>query len=125
MTGIHLQPPGPFNFHNPDDWQRWKCRFQQFGEASCLDECAELKQISTLLYWLGEELEAVLALTNTTDEERQECQKVLDKFDSFKSGETSYMNVPDSTEGANKVAKMQSNTSWPSTISQKIVITAT
>ena len=83
MAGIRLVPPEPFNFRNPDDWQRWKRRFQQFREASGLDESTESKQISTLLYCLGEEAEAVLASTNATDEERKEYQEVLDKFDSF------------------------------------------
>ena len=83
MAGIRLQPPEPFNFRNPDDWQRWKRRFQQFREASGLDESAETKQVSTLLYSLGEEAEAVLALTNVTDAERKEYKKVLEKFDSF------------------------------------------
>ena len=83
MAGIRLQPPEPFNFRNPDDWQRWKRRFQQFREASGLDESAETKQVSTLLYSLGEEAEAVLTSMNTTDAERKEYKKVLEKFDSF------------------------------------------
>ena len=52
MAEIRLQPPEPFNFRNPDDWQRWKRRFQQFQEASGLSEASEKKQISTLLYCL-------------------------------------------------------------------------
>ena len=117
MAGIRLQPPEPFNFRNPDDWQRWKRRFQQFREASGLDESAETKQVSTLLYSLGEEAEAVLTLTNATDVERKEYKKVLEKKSSTSE--------PDSTKGASKAAKLQSNTSWPSTISQKIATTDT
>ena len=83
MAEIRLQPPEPFNFRNPDDWQRWKRRFQQFREAAGLDESAQTKQISTLLYCLGEEAEAVLTSTNATAEERKDYKKVLDKFDSF------------------------------------------
>ena len=76
MAGIRLQPPEPFNFRNLDDWQCWKHRFQQYREASGLDESTESKQVSTLLYYLhvGE---------NATDEERKEYEKVLDKFDYF------------------------------------------
>ena len=83
MAEIRLQPPEPFNFRNPDDWQRWKRRFQQFREASGLDESAQTKQVSTLLYCLGEEAEAVLASTNATDEDRKDYKKVVEKFDSF------------------------------------------
>ena len=83
MAGIHLQPPEPFNFGNPDDWQRWKLRLQQFREALGLDKSTGTKQVSTLRYCLGEEVEAVLALTNVTDVECKEYKKVLEKFDSF------------------------------------------
>ena len=83
MAEIRLQPPEPFNFRNPDDWPRWKRRFQQFREASGLDESAETKQVSTFLYCLGEESEAVLTSTNATSEERKEYKKVVEKFDSY------------------------------------------
>ena len=83
MAQIRLQPPDPFNFRNPDDWPRWKRRFQQFREASGLSEAAAPKQISTFLYCLGEEAEAVLSSTNATAEERRVYDRVLAKFDSF------------------------------------------
>ena len=83
MAQIRLQPPDPFNFRNPDDWPRWKRRFQQFREASGLSEAAALKQTSTFLYCLGEEAEAVLSSTNATAEERADYDSVLAKFDSF------------------------------------------
>ena len=83
MAQIRLQPPDPFNFRNPDDWPRWKRRFQQFREASGLSEAAASKQTSTFLYCLGEEAEAVLSSTNATAEERADYDSVLAKFDSF------------------------------------------
>ena len=43
MAQVRLEPPEPFNFRNPDDWQRWKRRFQQFREASGLSEQAVAK----------------------------------------------------------------------------------
>ena len=27
-TGIHLQPPESFNFQTPDEWPRWRKRFE-------------------------------------------------------------------------------------------------
>ena len=83
MAQIRLQPLDPFNFRNPDDWPRWKRRFQQFREASGLSEAAAPKQISTFLYCLGEEAEAALSSTNATAEERRVYDRVLAKFDSF------------------------------------------
>lgn len=72
MAQIRLQPPDPFDFRNPDDWQRWRRRFQQFREASGLSEATAGKQISTFLYCLGEEAESVLASTNTTAADRRD-----------------------------------------------------
>ena len=53
MNYIQLQPPEPFNFKTPDDWPRWKRRFEQFRIASGLSEESQLKQVSTFLYCLG------------------------------------------------------------------------
>ena len=83
MAQIRLEPPEPFNFRKPDDWPRWKRRFQQFREASGLSGESVAKQISTFLYCLGEEAEAVLSSTNATTEDRKDYKKVLEKFDSF------------------------------------------
>ena len=69
--GIRLQPPEPFNFRQPDDWSRWKRRFEQFRAASGLDAETALKQVSTLLYCMGEEADTVLSSTNITEEQRK------------------------------------------------------
>ena len=34
MASIRLQPPEPFDFKKPDEWLRWKRRFQQFRSVS-------------------------------------------------------------------------------------------
>ena len=80
---IRLQPPDPFNFRNPDDWPRWKNRFQQFRDASGLSSESESKQVSTFLYCLGEEAESVLASTGVTPDDRKEYDTVLEKVDGF------------------------------------------
>ena len=59
---IHLQPSDQMNYRNPDEWLRWKWRFQQFREASRVSEPALRKQISTFLYSLGEVAKAILHL---------------------------------------------------------------
>ena len=83
MAGIRLQPPEPFNFKNPDDWVRWKERFEQFRQASGLPEENEVKQVSTLMYCLGEEAEAVLSSTNIKEKERTVYATVLYKLESI------------------------------------------
>ena len=52
-ANIHLQPPELFNFKQPDNWSRWKRRFDQFRIASGLDKDPEEKQVSTLIYCMG------------------------------------------------------------------------
>ena len=80
---IRLQPPEPFNFRNPDDWPRWRNRFQQFRDASGLSTETASKQVSTFLYCLGEEAESVLASTGITPDDRKDYSKVLEKVDGF------------------------------------------
>ena len=80
---IRLQPPEPFNFRNPDDWPRWKSRFQQFRDASGLSTESSSKQVSTFLYCLGEEAESVLASTGVTTDDRKDYATVLEKVDGF------------------------------------------
>ena len=43
MAEICLQPPDPFNFKVPDDWPRWRRRFEQFRSALGLKEAAASK----------------------------------------------------------------------------------
>ena len=68
MTSLHLQPPGPFDFKSPDGWLKWKRRFEQYRHASGLSsEGSEERQVSTLLYCLGEEANAMTVVTKTRD----------------------------------------------------------
>lgn len=83
MAQLRLQPPEPFNFKDPDDWPRWKRWFTQFRTASGLVDESDDKQVSTLLYCLGEEAESVLHSTNATERERGVYETVLQKFDDF------------------------------------------
>ena len=83
MAQVQLKPPSPFDFKTPDDWPRWKRRFEQFRVASGLSQDDASKQVNTLLYCLGEEAEDVLASTNPSREETQAYDAVMLKFDSF------------------------------------------
>ena len=81
MAQIQLKTPETFNFGNPDDWPRWKRRFEQFRVASGLGTSTDIQQVSTLLYCIGEEAETVLDSTGLTEEERKQYATVLGKFD--------------------------------------------
>ena len=52
---IRFDPPGNFNFKEPDSWPKWKARFTQFRLASGLSMATATGQVSTLLYCLEEE----------------------------------------------------------------------
>ena len=81
MARLSIEPPKPFNFSNPDDWPRWKKRFQQFREASGLSAESQKRQVSTLLYCLGEDADDVLVSTSITEEARKSFDTVVEKFD--------------------------------------------
>ncbi len=83
MAHIQLTPPEPFNFKVPDDWPRWKRRFEQFRVASGLSAEGALKQVNTLLYCLGEEADAVLTSTHATEDDRKSYETVMEKFNNF------------------------------------------
>ena len=68
MAEPHLSTPEPFDFKRPDGWTKWKRRFEQFRQASNLAQEENLRQVSTLLYCMGEEADAVLTSTNITAE---------------------------------------------------------
>ena len=59
-SNISLKPPEQFDFKNPDEWPKWKRRFEQYLAASGLDSEENIRKISTLLYCMGEEGDAVL-----------------------------------------------------------------
>lgn len=71
-TSISLKPPNAFNFRSPDEWLKWRKRFEQFRTASGLSKEDEVRHVSTLLYCLGEEAEDVLASISKYHRRRQE-----------------------------------------------------
>ena len=34
-SSLQLQPPEPFDFKSPDNWPKWRRRFQQYRDATC------------------------------------------------------------------------------------------
>ena len=80
MAQFNLRLPEAFDFKNPDDWPRWKRRFEQFRVASGL---GEERQVSTLLYCLGEEADAILTSTNPSADNKKKYDSVIEKFNGF------------------------------------------
>ena len=79
---VSLQPPPPFNFSSPDEWPKWRRRFEQFCVAFGLHKEDEETQVSTLLYCLGDDAGDVLPSTNISEENRKKYVEVLGKFNS-------------------------------------------
>ena len=61
-----LQPPEAFDFKKPSQWNRWKRRFQQYLVASGLSAGTQVRQVTTLLYCLGDEGNDVLQTIRET-----------------------------------------------------------
>ena len=57
--------------------------FEQFRSAAGLQDASAPKQVSTLLYCLGEEAESVLNSMNISEDDRKDYAAVLAKFDKF------------------------------------------
>ena len=80
---VTLKTPENFDFSKPDQWSKWKRRFEQFASASGLDKEEDARRISTLLYCLGEEADDVLNSTNISAEDAKKYDKVIGKFDEY------------------------------------------
>ena len=81
MAGLGFSPPDPFNFQRPDGWTTWKRRFECFQLASGLFKESESRQVSALLYCMGEQSDSVLNSTNISNEDREKHASVMsDKY---------------------------------------------
>ena len=80
---VSLQPPAAFRFNLSDEWAKWKQRFEQFRQASGLSAQSEARQVSTLLYTLGEDSEDVLSSTNISSDDRKSYSTVMEKLNDF------------------------------------------
>jgi hypothetical protein len=83
MASVRLQPPSPFDFKQPDEWPKWKRRFEQFRLASGLKAEDEDRQVSTLLYCMGQDAEEILTSTNISNNDRKKYETVVAQFDAF------------------------------------------
>ena len=80
---VTLKTPENFNFSKPDQWSKWKRKFEQFASAYRLNKEEDACRISTLLYCLGEEADDVLNSTNISAEDAIKYDKVIGKFDEY------------------------------------------
>ena len=83
LANLHIKMRHNFDFKQPDNWPKWKKSFEQFRVASGLSEEEEPRQVSPLLYCLGEKADHVLSSTKITNEDKKQYNIVIAKFDAF------------------------------------------
>ena len=83
MAYLGFSPPEPFDFQRPDDWMKWKRRFECFRLASGLAKEDEARQVSALLYCMGDQADSALTSTKITTEDRLKYDSVMSKFDEY------------------------------------------
>lgn len=83
MASIRLDPPAQFDFSKPDEWPKWKRRFQQYQSTAGLATEDETRQVDTLLYCMDEEADSVLTSTNIRADDRKKYTAVIGKFDNY------------------------------------------
>ena len=83
MASVRLQPLSSFDFKMPDEWPRWKRRFEQFRLALGLSAEDDDRQVSTLLYCMGEDAEDTLTSINISAADRKKYDAVIGQFDRF------------------------------------------
>ena len=83
MANISLEAPAHFNFSRPEDWTKWKRRFNQYCITSDLAEEGEVCQISTLLYCMGNDADTILTSTNISRDDRKKYDRVVAKPNDF------------------------------------------
>ncbi len=54
-----IQPPEPFNFSKPQEWEKWIWRFERFRLASNLHVSSQANQVNTLINCMGDEADDV------------------------------------------------------------------
>ena len=80
---VQLKPRDNFDFSKPDNWEKWRKRFEQYRVAFGLKQEDEPRQVTTLLYSMGEEAESVLSSTGINDADREKYDAMKAKCDAF------------------------------------------
>jgi predicted aspartyl protease len=77
-----ITPPGKFDFRQPESWTRWLRRFDRYLEASGLSNKSEERQVSALIYAMGDEADEILHTFGLSDANRKKYKTVAEKFSS-------------------------------------------
>ncbi|XP_064595725.1 uncharacterized protein K02A2.6-like [Liolophura sinensis] len=76
-----FEPPEPFSFDRPTEWIEWRQRFSRFRHATKLHKEDGDVQVSSLIYAMGSQSEAIFKSFALNDNDKTDYNKVLQKFD--------------------------------------------
>ena len=80
MERYQIPPPAKFDVSKPEEWPKWKKRFERYRIASGLDVQPGENQVNALLYTMGEDAEDVVTSLQLTDEALTEYETVLERL---------------------------------------------
>ncbi|XP_049275480.1 uncharacterized protein K02A2.6-like [Rhipicephalus sanguineus] len=83
MASFVIQPPDAFNFSSPNEWPKWKQRFERFRTSSGLSVKPEQHQVDALLYIMGEQAEEIYATFALSEENSKKFDAVVEQFDKY------------------------------------------
>ena len=110
--------PEKFNFKKPESWTKWNQRFERFRIASDLKSEEQETQVNTLIYFMGQEADDILASFKLKQSEVDDYETVIKKF-------TDHFGVRSLTKGFKKKVNRSKVSSMISTNWWNIAITAT
>ena len=80
---VHIPPPEPFDFNFPNSWCSWVKRFERYRQASTLHEEEGTKQVNLFMCLLGSKGEDVLSSFSLTNEEVENYNVVVARFNAY------------------------------------------
>ncbi|XP_037505854.1 uncharacterized protein K02A2.6-like [Rhipicephalus sanguineus] len=83
MASFVIQPPDAFDFSSPNEWPKWKQRFERFRTSSGLCVKPEQRQVDALLYIMGEQAEEIYATFALSEESSKKFDAVVEQLDKY------------------------------------------
>ena len=75
-----VAPPEKFDFRQPESWDKWFRRFDRYLQTSGFAAGDEKRQISSLIYAMGDEAEDILKTFCLSEADQKKYKVVTDKF---------------------------------------------
>ncbi|KAL1443455.1 hypothetical protein MTO96_045995 [Rhipicephalus appendiculatus] len=83
IASFVIQLPDAFNFSSPNEWPKWKKRFERFRTSSGLCVKPEQHQVDALLYIMGEQAEEIYATFALSEKNSKKFDAFVEQFDKY------------------------------------------